>query len=473
MGGVVIPKGVKPPPAMETAYISSNDEAVLFMNFEVGKTNLHREHTGFIENFLVPYYIQQIENLGFQDKRANLRPVGKASATGTADKNLILSAGRAQAIGNYVKATFDSQKSAGKLARDVTMEVFPIAEGDADERGRLGTLIHKIPPKMLEDKSAQFRAVLLSMSIRHTVVPEDEVILCRQLIDAKLKVTKVPANLLEQKISEIEAKIPPELKGALGFFFDNVKSLVKTVAEIALREAEFMAPELFVIFKSIDFIVPSDIALMFEFKDARGKTRKYKFEGSANKIDISAIEVFCELLSIIKWMTRLPEGLQELERELADAGKHLNLTHQQIDAIKKFISTAKTYAGHAKKIYEALTAKGSIPRKAFGDKLIDMLVAAVDSAQTGLLGPSQTATDWAQVSFERDGLFEIDKFGGLIAWVETRDVLGQPTTVALDFAPRQNITLLGFEAHVLLQRSWSLGFTLGSYELSKGRFLPA
>ena len=172
-------------------------------------------------------------------------------------------------------------------------------------------------------------------------------------------------------------------------------------------------------------------------------------------------------------MTRLPEGLQALERELADAGKHLNLTHQQIDAIKKIISSAKTYAGHAKKLYEALTAKGSIPRKAFGDKLIDMLVAAVDSAQTGLLGPSQTATEWAQVSFERDGLFDIDQFGGMIAWVETRDVMGQPTTVALDFAPRQNITLLGFEAHVLLQRSWTLGFTLGSYELSKGRFRPA
>lgn len=470
MAGVIPAPGGAPLP-METDFISSNDQAVLFMNFAVNHTELQPEHEAFIKDILVPHYINQIEALGFQDRTITLHPVGKASATGPSDNNKTLSLGRANAVGACVKTHFDAQKSRGRIAKDVEVVVRPVAEGDAEERGLLGPNANKIPQKLLESKSNQFRSVLLSMRTRHIVIDDDEKIFCRQILNVKLTVTKVPANLLEQKINELQGKIPPELKASMKEFFDSVKGLAKTITEQLLTAAEFTAPELFIIFKGVDFVVPSDIALQFEFKDSRGRRKSYNFTGSANKIDINAIEVFCQILSVLKWLTRLPEGLQELEKEVEEGGKKLNLTHQQIDALKGGIDKAKKVAGNAKKIFDAITAPKSLFRTIFGDGVADLIVQAVNSGSNAILGESEAATEFALVGFESKGVFDIFSFAG-VARTLTQETIGSPTTVALDFAARHNVSLLGFQAHVLLQRKWSLGFTLKSFEISNGQLKP-
>jgi hypothetical protein len=160
-----------------------------------------------------------------------------------------------------------------------------------------------------------------------------------------------------------------------------------------------------------------------------------------------------------------------MEKEVEEGGKKLNMTAEQIDKLKDAIGKAKKAAGIGKTIFDAVTAKGSILRKVVGDGAVDFAVMLVNEGSEAVLGPKQIATDFAPVNFESIGLFDIDSFAG-VARTETRERIGAPTSVLLDFAARQNQSLLGFQAHVLMERRFSLSLTLGSFEISNGVLKP-
>lgn len=464
----VIPSSVSPPLPMSSDFVVSNDRNVLFINFKVDHTELRPEHDSFIDRILVPFYINQIEALGFFDSKMTIHPIGKASATGQKDHNQTLSEGRANSVGAAIKKYFDQQKSRGRISRNVNVVIDAIAEGDKEERDLIGPPVGS--PKAYEDKSNRFRSVFLSMLVQHDVNPDDEKVFCRQILNIKVEVTTVPANQLEQKIDELQTKMPPELKAALKEFTDSIKGLAKAVGKLILEGADFLGPEVAIIFKGIEFIVPSDIGLMFEFKDSRQRTKRYTYTGSANKVDISALDIFVELLSVVKWMTQLPEGLKELEKELEENKVKLNLTHEQIELIEAAIKKAQGFAGTAKKIFDAVTGPNSIFRKIFGNTVTDLIVKAVNDGKSILLGEAQAATEFALVHFDAKGAFDIFFFNGA-AQVETREHRGSPTTVELDFAALKNQPLLGFQAHVMMHREFELSFSLGSFEISRGNLM--
>ena len=469
MKSVVPSKGGAPMP-INSDFVASNDRNVDFINFKTDHTELRPEHDAFIDNILVPFYISQIEALGFFDKTMTIHPVGNASATGPKDHNMTLSIGRARAVGAAVKKHFDEQKSGAAIAKNVGVLIDPIGKGDKVERDLYGPPVTS--PKKYEEKSNSYRSVQLSMLVQHDVDDDDEKILCRQILNAKVKVTTVPANLLEQKIDEIQKKMPPELQAALKEFTDSVKGVAKKIATLMLEGAEFLGPEVFIIFKGIEFIVPSDIALLFEFKDSRARTKQYIFTGSANKIDIGALEIFCQMLSIIKWMTQLPESLKKFEEELEADERKLNFTHEQIDKLKSAIDQAKKFAGVAKKIFDAVTGPNSLFRKIFGDGVTDLIVKAVNSGSSALLGEAEVATEFAPVRFDIKGVFDIFLFGNQAAQVDTNEHRGSPTTVALDFGAPKNQPLLGFQAHAVMHRKFALSFSLASAEISRGTLVP-
>ena len=78
-----------------------------------------------------------------------------------------------------------------------------------------------------------YRPVLLSMQVRQLVGPDDQVILCRQILDVKLTIQKVPANELEQKIDMLKygkaAMDPGEYKKQLA---DALLELAKVQEEL-------------------------------------------------------------------------------------------------------------------------------------------------------------------------------------------------------------------------------------------------
>lgn len=454
---------------MTTDFIICNDTTVAFVNFTVDHTELQQEHDDFIRTILVPYYINQIESLGFFDKVMTIHPVGKASATGQQDHNLTLSIGRAKSVGAAVKKYFDQQKSRGTIARNVNVAVDIIAQGDKEERALIGP--PRGSPKAYEEKSNNFRSVYLSMLLQHDVNQDDEKVFCRQILNAKVKATTIPANHLEQKIDELEKKMPPELTAATKQFLDSIKGLAKSIGKVALEGADFAGPEVAIIFKGIEFIVPSDIALLFEFKDSRGRTKQYMFSGGANKVDVGALDIFVQLLSVIKWMTKLPEALKELEEEVEREGGKLNASHEQIEAVKSALELAEKLAGKAKKIFDAVTAKDSVFRKVFGNGVTDLMVKIVNDIGTAFTGEAEVATEFALVHFDIPGVFDIFFFRGA-AEVETREHRGSATTVQLDFGAPKNQPLLGFQAHVLMERKFELSFSVGGFEISRGNLVP-
>lgn len=472
MPGVLPANGGAPLP-METQFISSDDRAVRFQDFAVNHTELRREHDEFIKNILVPFYINQIEALRFADKVMTIHPIGKASATGPQDHNMELSLARARNVGLSVKKHFDAQKSRGAFAKNIEVKIDPKGEGDEDERELLGPNLNKFPPKLIESKSGAFRSVLLSMKMQHIVVDDDEKIFCRQILNVKLKPEKVPSNLLEQKIDEIQKGLPPELAALGAELLIELKTRVKLLVEDVLKAAEFSAPEIFLFFKMIEFIVPSDIALLFEFKDARGSSQHYKFSGSANKIDLNLLEVISQLLSIANWLKtsgkKAEEPEKELEKRINDQGDLTPIPRTTLEQWKAAIRQFKIWSGRAKRAFDALTAPGGFLRKRLGDRIVDFIVNAVNTG--GGLLTMQVATEFALVHFESKGLFDIRSFGG-VARTETEERLGSATTVALDFAARSNQSLLGFQGHVVMERQFLLSLTLASHEQSNGVLRP-
>ncbi len=432
---------------------------------------IRKEHDDFIEKILVPFYINQIESLRFSDKTMTIHPIGKASSTGDAMHNMQLSIARAQNIGKSIKKHFDSQKARGVFANKIEVKVDAKGEGDQDERKRLGTNINKISPKLLDSKSGAFRSVLMSMRLRHIVVDDDEKIVCRQILNLKLKRENVPSNLLEQKLDELQQRIPPEIAAFSKESFNTLKAKVKVFIEDVLKAAEFTAPEIFLFFKLIEFIVPSDIALIFEFKDARGRSQHYNFSGSANKIDLNLIEVISQLLSVLNWLKKTPEKLDELEKRIDQEGNLTRIPPTQLEKLKATIREMKIFAGRAKSAFDALTARGSIFRRLVGDAIADFIIAAIDKGSGAVLGPVQIATEFETVHFERKGLFDVGSFGG-VARTETEERIGTATTVALDFAARSNQSLLGFQGHVIMKRQFSISLTLASHEQSNGVLRP-
>lgn len=110
-------------------------------------------------------------------------------------------------------------------------------------------------------------------------------------------------------------------------------------------------------------------------------------------------------------------------------------------------------------------------RKIIGDSIADLIVKAVNAGSSAIVGDAQMATDFARVTFASKGVFDIGSFRGA-AEVETRELRGSPTTVALDFAALQNQRLLGWRAHAVMERKFQISFSLGSFEISRGNLIP-
>ena len=280
----------------------------------------------------------------------------------------------------------------------------------------------------------------------------------------------MPLNQLDQLIDEWFRKFP-ELKAVVADFIGSVKATLKILVEQVLLAAEFIAPEVFIVLKGIEFVFPSDISLVFEFKDAKGRTKRYQFTGSANKIDISIIEVISQMLSLVKWLVRLPKALEEFEHEFEAEAEKLNRSQQEIKAIKDAIRQTKLIATRAKGFFDAMTAPGSLTRKLVGDDVVDFCLKVVDRGRGRLHQRQPAASDFALCSFETVGLFDINSFAG-VARTETRERIGTPTSILLDFAARKNQSLLGFQGHCLMERKVALGLTLGSFEIANGRLVP-
>jgi hypothetical protein len=204
-GGVLADRDFPTPEPTE--FIATISDQGLFRNFDIDCPRLRLEHLAFRREYFVPVFIHQIDALGFpNDNNLDLLLIGFVSATGQSVYNLSLSFGRAAAIGDAVaKKEFLRQKAQRKFAKSITVTPHPTGAGDVSAKADLEDLKkrnpelrrHPLTRRDIELLQPTMRSVLTTLKLHHEVEDDDTKVDCRQLLTAKIKVEKVPANHLE------------------------------------------------------------------------------------------------------------------------------------------------------------------------------------------------------------------------------------------------------------------------------------
>jgi hypothetical protein len=450
----VVETDIKFPDLPPTKYIAVVNGVVAFTNFGVGSAEPVRpQHTDFIAHSVVPFLIAQIEALKFADKTATIHMFGEASATGSAQRNLALSTARATNIGAAIQREFDRQKPSGRFSRGVTIVVDPHGLGDQAGRIVLEALEKSsgqhFTSNQIEQFESKFRCAFASIKARHVVVDADKIVLCRQLFGLKFKVEKVPANLLEQTFDALMTKAGPLLSGALAAAFKVFVGESKGALKNVLKDLEVGAPELFILFESLDFIVPSETILGFQFKDPRGRTAIYKFTGSENKKNLTLLDLLSRLVSATRWLKQLNEKLAQFPN---------------LNNLRKTIQAMLT---KATKNVNDLLGPGSLGRALIGDAAADILLGLLTGGNPD--GTSFVGSAFFKVEFAKPGVFDISTFSGP-ARTETREFLGR-ATVDLEFLGQGPEGLLGFNARVKIENNFSLNSGLIGFGIAKGNLV--
>jgi hypothetical protein len=231
MGGAVF-SDLDFPDLPPTKFIATQSNQVLFMNFTVDHTELQPEHITFISGTLVQHFIRQIEKLGFSDNQLKLQLLGRASASGNSSGNMALSSGRAIAVGKEIARQFDMQKAGTKFAKNVKIVPVVIANGDIDAKAALQALrsahpeLFPLSNKDIDLLQPAFRSVKCTLKLHHEVDDDDTKVDCRQILTAKIKIEKKPANHLEEVIDEMQKKTPPALKFVLDQGYEFIKKAI-------------------------------------------------------------------------------------------------------------------------------------------------------------------------------------------------------------------------------------------------------
>jgi hypothetical protein len=520
MPGVVVPANVPEPawPFPTEDLVVKDGTFVFFQNFAVGSATPKPAHEAFIKSKMVPYLIAQLNALGFNDTRLTLFLAGFASATGDSFKNSVLSENRARAIGKLIEKHFREQAKSGSASK-ITQFVFDVkAKGDEVGKKFLGNL-GKLLPWDIEKSQSMLRSAIAALKIHHAVLPEDKVVRVRQTFDPKFKVVKVPANEFEETLERFKTRFATTY-ALLGMAVDQALSQVKSAVKELLQGAEFSQPEILILFKGIEFIVPADVATQFEFIDSRGRIVRYTFLGDGNSVDLGMLEAISHLLSLAKWLSKLPPALQELEderkaeaallgfekkireafakkmgfdpktlkevpEEIIEAWARenkvpltakqinklakmipLNQTEEAIQKILDAIKKLKAVTGFAKAILDKVAEKGGLVRRVLGDELVDKLLASIKDPGA-FFADSTITTDWFNCHFEDVEMPDIGTLGGR-AQLEIRSLFASSSTIRIDFSARKNEPLLGFRGHAIIERKWQASTTLGKFEIARG-----
>lgn len=458
------------PASTDDLLIDDAAQTVLFRNFKVGESTPKKAHGDFIANFWVPLTIETINRDRLPVKTITLTLFGRASATGTAQQNQELSLLRAEAIGDVFE--FEYFKQASGLAKEVkTIQKNVRPLGDKEARAALGFNPNLVPPKKIDDRQNDFRSVLTSFKMNHSITPEQTLIECRMILDAQFRVEPPSTTLFGQMIDQVVERIPLLLRIGLQATFNVAKQVLIDGLTQMLKTAEgaaITAPELLIIVKGLEFIVPGDFACFFEFKDIRGINKKYLYTATSNKMDVGLLDV----LKFLGGMMRVIKGVPGIVEKFIDAlragaGKKIGLDDQQM---RNLISTLVALGTTCKQLHQdfkRLTGPDGAIRRAIGNDATDSLVRLVDGDGNRFI----TMSKFTKCTFEDVKFPDINTFAGDARTFKTSIVLGT-TEIEFDFAARQNISLLGFRGHCVFREPWTLSLTIGAVELTRGRLDP-
>jgi hypothetical protein len=395
---------------------------------------------------------------------------GRASATGKQSHNQQLSNARAQAIGRAVANAFDRQKAASALASGVTVVVDSQGGGDTAARAVREEAERKFHRKfsdaMVEKGQFAYRSAGISLVANAHLSNECFNYHCRQLYQLDLKKEKVPANLLEQKLDEIENGIGPIAKfmgkQAINLLIGRLKKAYKYQIRNLLRDAGKLLediPELKWFLFVADFVIIDDVAMLFEFKDYRDVHAIYKYEGDRHGKDFSDnIKAVMYVLGARRYLVKAEKGLQKALQHPRAAPYR-----QQIQLALDTITQIK---GAFDRELDNLSRQDGPIRSILGDQATDAFVTLIkeEDPPEDIRIPM---SDWsAPFSFYDHKFYSVDSFSGP-ARTQSLDVLFK-SHLTLDFAGRDEHGYLGYGAAVDLVSYVSVRNSILSGSLTNG-----
>jgi hypothetical protein len=448
MAGQVL-SGLTVPKIFNTDEIAIKDPFVFLMNFEAGSAKPKFSHERFIP-FVIGFYIKQIDSLGYQDKTLMVHVAGGASATGTPDRNYQLGLARAKAVGQLLIAEFNKQKSASRLAKGMTMVIDPRSVSDTAARQNRNTKLQAYKQdSKVDEMQGSYRSVFFSLKDGHVVDDEDKNYDCRMVYNAKLDTTEVPANELERVLDDTETKI-----GSLGMFFASfsfgkIKSFVIKAVKDAVKPLLEDFPEVAIVYEAIDFIVPSDIFLCFQFRDHKGAIAQYQYTGQQNSKSFAMFGTVTQAISLLKWLTKIGEALDKVGR-----------AQPAVDQARRMLKDG----------LDGLLGRDGLIRRHFGDAFANELLSMVDTAVGGPL--IIEASEWFPATFENKSVYDPNTFGGS-ARTETHELLGK-ADVALDFLLEGSEICHHYRAKTIIHGAFSLQTGILGFGISFGllRIMP-
>src|SRR5262249_10340642 len=145
---------------------------------------------------------------------------------------------------------------------------------------------------------------------------------------------------------------------------DKVKSLI--VKEIKSGVAALAdIPLLGLVFAEIEFVVPTEINLVFEFKEAsRDVNAFYTFSGSQQAKSLAILSALAELVGVLRSLTSLKNELEVFDK-----------LPGQFDKVKKLIEDLAKATSLSEKLFRDLEDRNGVVRRVIGDGLVDTLLA--------------------------------------------------------------------------------------------------
>ncbi|MCJ2081721.1 hypothetical protein [Methylobacterium sp. J-090] len=459
--------------------VADGDANVRFENFAVGSSAPRKYHVNFIGNFLVPHYIKLIDAMGAPAHNTFKVPaIGQASATGDVNKNKALSAARIEAIGAVIVAEFEKQKRRSAVAAQCQIVIAPDAWGDTESRKqrKLAEDSQKtqFSDQVVEVGQKHCRSVITAINAYDEIDPGDILYQCRELYEVDFEVKRVPENLLEQTLENLGTSLGTAGKLAgLGVFKVIVwrlqkayKYQIKNLLKNAGKLIEDI-PEIKILLFVVDFVIPEDISLLFEFRDNRKKSASYAFVGKIHKKNTS------DLLTILMYLLSVRRYLQKAVKALRMALAHPRLApfRQEIQVV---LTEVLAIEAEFDRQFASVTGPNGFVRKTLGSAVTDTLISLMQKDPPDHVRIPVSA--WSPpFSLTGKSYYDVRSFSGP-ARTTSWDLLFK-THVSLEFAGGDEHGYLGYAGTVDIvsdvsaqNQALGIGIANGRLQLSPATF---
>jgi hypothetical protein len=296
-------------PDGESPFYVAGDGFLRLINFKVDESKLQPQHEAIIKKELVRFLLAATKALGPGEYK--LRCVGSASATGSFDRNAVLSDERAYNAAEFAIESF--QKEAPTNPHVSTCKLIPDPKPTADTAAQADVLERHIAHSDIEKKQAHFRAAQFVFSARRNNPKGSQIFQIREIYLFKFTSKSEPLPAALERIKQAVAS-----KTVLSFFLKRVK-FIKAILErlegFLTLVTSALGPEGKLATIMINFMIPEEMDSCYEIKNSVNNHALFRMNGTGNKMSFGVsdiLELIAESISAMKGVVKAIKTIQGL-----------------------------------------------------------------------------------------------------------------------------------------------------------------